>query len=66
MTDKSTLKTCATCKHHSWRDACCTLTGETKHKDASACLEHDDDSADAAGELARRHERRMNTDSAQS
>ena len=38
----SDILTCATCLHHSARDACCELTGETKHAADAACMDHSD------------------------
>ena len=45
------LKTCATCLHHSPSDACCTLTGETRHKVDAACMEWTDGTCGVRGEL---------------
>ena len=36
------LKTCATCRHHSRRDHCCELTGDTRKPTDAACFEHTD------------------------
>ena len=40
------LPTCATCLYLSRRDACCTLHGETRHAQDSACFDHSDGTVD--------------------
>ena len=42
MTTPPPIPTCGTCLHHSARDACCELTGETRKADDAACMEHSD------------------------
>jgi len=37
-----TIPTCGTCRHHSSRDACCELTGETRRRSDAACMEWSD------------------------
>jgi len=42
MTTPTPILTCGTCRHHSPQDVYCTLTGDTRHADDAACMEHSD------------------------
>ena len=41
----SSTRTCATCLHHSSRDACCSLTGKTARRGDRACGQWSDGKA---------------------
>lgn len=50
------IQVCGTCKRHSPKDACCELTGQTKHKDDAACMEWSVGKVESWGERERRAE----------